>query len=150
MYCCPKVFAGTLQLPYASREEWRKRLVDMPDGRYNLVAVVDEKVIGHLGLNTFPNKPRRKHVATFGISVHDDWQGQGVGAALMQACVDLADNWLNLERLELEVYADNEAAIGLYQRFGFEQEGMMRKYAFREGEYVDSIMMARLRPAKGT
>ena len=148
MYCCPKVFAGTLQLPYASREEWRKRLAETADGRYNLVAVVGEKIIGHLGLDTFPNKPRRKHVGTFGISVHDDYQGQGVGGALMQACLDLADNWLNLERLELEVYADNDAAIHLYERFGFEREGLMRKHAFRDGAYVDSIVMGRLRPPK--
>ena len=66
----------------------------------------------------------------------------------MQACLDLADNWLNLERLELEVYADNEAAISLYKRFGFEHEGTLRKHAFRDGVYVDSIMMGRLRPSK--
>jgi putative acetyltransferase len=58
--------------------------------------------------------------------------------------VDLADNWLNLTRLELEVYADNEAAIHLYKRFGFEEEGHLRQHAFRDGQYVDSIVMGRL------
>lgn len=148
MFCCPMVFAGTLQLPYPSREEWRKRLADPPEGHYNLVATVGEQIIGHLRLDTFPKKPRRRHVGTFGISVHDDWQGKGVGAALMQACLDLADNWLNLERLELEVYSDNEAAIRLYERFDFKREGLMLKHAFRDGVYVDSVMMGRLRPAK--
>jgi putative acetyltransferase len=148
MFSCPKVFAGTLQLPYPSREEWRRRLAEPAEGHYNLVAVVSDRVVGLLGLDTFPNKPRRRHVGTFGISVHDDWQGKGVGAALMKACLDLADNWLNLERLELEVYADNEAAIGLYERFGFEHEGTLRKHALRDGQYVDSKMMARLRPSK--
>jgi putative acetyltransferase len=64
----------------------------------------------------------------------------------MHAIIDLADNWLNLTRLELEVYADNEAAIHLYERFGFEIEGTLRQHAFREGRYVDSKMMGRLRP----
>ena len=148
MFCCPKVFAGTLQLPYPSREEWRRKVAEPPPGHYDLVAVFGDTVIGLLGIDTFPNKPRRRHVGTFGISVHDDWQGKGIGAELMRACLDMADNWLNLGRLELEVYADNEAAIRLYEKFGFEREGTLRNHAFRDGVYVDSIMMARLRPAK--
>lgn len=143
----PKAIAGTLQLPYPSRELWRKRLAETPEGLHVLVAVMGERIVGMLGLETFPNRPRRRHAGTFGITVHDDWQGKGVGAALMRACLDLADNWLNLTRLELEVYADNEAAIHLYERFGFEHEGTLRQHAFRDGRYVDSKMMARLRPA---
>jgi putative acetyltransferase len=64
----------------------------------------------------------------------------------MRALIDFADNWLNLTRLELEVYADNEAAIHLYESFGFEIEGTLRKHAFRDGRYIDSIVMGRLRP----
>ncbi len=144
MFTAPTVYAGTLQLPYPSREQWRKRIAEN-DGSYKLVAVSGEHVIGMLGLDTFPNKPRRRHVGVIGITVSDAWQGRGVGKALMEAGVDLADNWLNLTRLELEVYSDNEPAIRLYERFGFEREGVMRQHAFRNGEYVDSIMMARLR-----
>ena len=92
------------------------------------------------------HRPRRKHVGAIGISVHADWQGKGVGKELMRAIIDLADNWLNLTRLELEVYADNEAAIHLYERFGFEIEGTLRQHAFRDGRYIDSKVMGRLRP----
>ena len=81
------------------------------------------------------------------MSVHDEWQGKGIGKSLMDAGLDLADNWLNLTRLELEVYTDNEPAIRLYERFGFEREGRLRQHAFRDGRYVDSYMMARLRPS---
>ena len=147
MFRCPKVIAGTLQLPYPSREQWRQRLTDTSDGRYNLVAVVSDHVVGMLGINTFPSRPRRQHVGAIGMSVHDEWQGKGVGTALMGAGLNLADNWLNLTRLELEVYTDNEAAIRLYERHGFEREGMLRQYAFRDGRYVDAYMMARLRPS---
>jgi putative acetyltransferase len=146
IYSCPKAFAGTLQLPYPSLELWRRRLAEPASGTYNLVAVVNEKIVGQLGLYTFPNYPRRKHVGTIGMGVHDDWQGKGIGKALLQACVDLADKWLNLSRLELEVYTDNEGAIRLYERFGFEREGTLRQHAFRDGHYVDSYFMARLRP----
>ena len=146
IYCGPKALAGTLQLPYPSLEQWRQRLAAPGEGVYQLVAVVGERVVGMLGLHTFPNWPRRRHAATFGIVVHDDWQGRGVGTALMQACVEMSDKWLNLTRLELEVFADNEPAVRLYERFGFEHEGTMRQHALRDGRYVDSYLMARLRP----
>ena len=48
-------------------------------------------------------------------------------------------------RLELEVYADNEPAIRLYERFGFEREGVLRQYAYRNGQLADALYMARLR-----
>ena len=63
----------------------------------------------------------------------------------MQAAVDLADKWLNLVRLELDVYSDNEPAIKLYKKFGFVIEGTMSRYSFRDGEYIDTLMMARLK-----
>jgi putative acetyltransferase len=146
MFSSPEVFAGTLQVPYPSREQWRQRIAEPGDGTYNLVAVVGGSVVGMLSVHTFPNRPRRRHVGAIGISVSAEWQGKGVGTALMQAGLDLADKWLNLTRLELEVYTDNESAIQLYKRFGFELEGTLRQHAFRDGQYVDSYMMARLRP----
>jgi putative acetyltransferase len=91
------------------------------------------------------DRPRRRHVGDMGMMVRDDWQGKGIGSALMAAMVDLADNWLNLVRIELTVYTDNAAAVGLYQKFGFAIEGTLRRYAFRDGEYVDAYTMARVR-----
>jgi putative acetyltransferase len=61
----------------------------------------------------------------------------------------LSTNWLNLTRLELEVYTDNEPAIRLYEAFGFEREGRLRQHAFSEGRYVASYVMGRLRPQGG-
>ncbi len=144
MFTSPKVYPGTLQLPYPSREMWRQRLSET-DGTYNLVAVVADRVVGMLSVHTFPNRPRRRHAGAIGISVHDEWQGKGVGSALLRAGLDLADNWLNLTRLELEVFTDNESAIRLYERFGFEHEGTLRQHALRDGRYVDSHVMARLK-----
>jgi putative acetyltransferase len=60
--------------------------------------------------------------------------------------LDWADNWAGLLRIELGVYADNERAIRMYRRFGFELEGTQRAFALRDGVYVDSLMMARLHP----
>lgn len=146
MFASARVYEGTLQVPYPSREYWRRRLSENVDSVYNLVAIVDDQIIGMAGVDTFPHKPRRRHAGAIGICVHEAWQGKGLGTELMRAIIDLADNWLNLMRLELEVYADNEAAIHLYERFGFEVEGTLRQHAFRDGQYVDSKMMGRLRP----
>jgi L-phenylalanine/L-methionine N-acetyltransferase len=141
----PRAVSGTLQLPFSSLEMWRKRLAEPPDGLFSLLACMKNEVIGQLGLHTFPNNFRRRHVGQIGMAVRDDWQGRGVGTALMQAAIDLADKWLNLSRLELEVYTDNEAAIRLYKKFGFNIEGTLIRFAYRDGRYVDAYYMARLR-----
>jgi L-phenylalanine/L-methionine N-acetyltransferase len=143
----PKAIRGTLQLPFPSAEEWRQRLADPAEGVIRLVVCAGGEVIGDLALRTFPHAARRRHAAHIGMAVRDDWQGKGAGTALMQAAVDLADKWLNLTRLELEVYTDNEPAIKLYKKFGFEIEGTLRGFSFRDGAYVDAYSMARLRQA---
>ena len=83
-----------------------------------------------------------------GIGVRDSVRRRGVGTALLRAILELADNWLDLRRLELTVFADNEPAIALYERHGFVREGLMSAYAFRDGSYVDTLLMARVRIAR--
>jgi L-phenylalanine/L-methionine N-acetyltransferase len=140
----PRAAAGTLQMPIQSVEQVRKRMAEPPAGFYSLVACVEGEVVGNLGLHVL-DRPRRRHVGDIGMAVRDDWQGKGIGSALMAAMIDLADNWLDLMRIELTVYTDNAAAVALYQRFGFAIEGTLRRYAFRNGEYVDAYAMARVR-----
>jgi putative acetyltransferase len=149
IHASPRAVWGTLQLPYLSLESWRKRLAEPPEGFFGLVACVEAEVVGHLALETFPQKARRRHAGRLGMAVRDDWQGKGIGTALMQAAVDLADKWLSLRRLELEVFTDNEPAIRLYKKFGFEVEGTFTEFAFRDGKYADVYAMARLRRPAG-
>ena len=142
-YSSPKAMAGTIGVPYSSAQEVREELARETDGSFPLVACAGE-VVGQLTLSVYMN-PRTRHSGHFGIAVRDDWQGRGVGTALMEAGLDLADNWLNLSRLDLRVYVDNATAIALYEKFGFEIEGTHRCFAYRDGEYVDTHVMARLR-----
>jgi putative acetyltransferase len=145
IFAAPQTTWGTLQVPFPSVETWRKRLAEPSEGTFFLVACAEHDVIGQLSLHTFPHTPRRRHAGQLGMAVRDDWQNKGVGTALMRAAVDLAEKWLNLSRLELEVYTDNAPAIQLYQRFGFVIEGTLVRFAFRDGTFVDAYTMARLR-----
>ncbi|NRD75586.1 GNAT family N-acetyltransferase [Shewanella sp. VB17] len=136
-------YGGTLQLPYQSDSLWEQRLSDSSESNVSLVAVLDDDIVGQLTLNVM-ERARRKHVATLGMGVANIHTGKGIGSKLLAAALDMTDNWLNLIRVELEVYTDNKAAIHLYQKFGFEVEGEAKKYAFREGKYVDAFFMARI------
>jgi len=144
LFSGPKAIGGTFQLPYPSPELWRKRLAEPESGLTSLVAILKDDLVGMIGLHTYPHQPRRRHASRLGMTVRDDLQGQGVGTALMQAAIDLAERWMNLTRLELEVFTDNEPAIRLYKKFDFVIEGTLRQFAFRDGQFVDAYAMARL------
>ena len=81
------------------------------------------------------------------MAVRDDRQGRGGGTALLEAGIELADGWINYQRLELSVHTDNVGAVHLYRKFGFVIEGTCRAFAFRDGSNVDAYQMARLHPA---
>jgi len=142
-FAASRAYAGTLQLPFPSTSIWEKRIAENGADHYLLVAEVDREVVANCGLHAASRSPRRRHAGTIGMAVRDDWQGRGVGTALMSAVVDLADNWLGYSRLELTAYTDNAAALALYRKFGFEIEGTARRYALRDGMLVDAYMMAR-------
>jgi putative acetyltransferase len=144
----PEVFYNMLATPSERIQNTEAFIAGLGPDSHQFVAVVSsdggEKVIGMIGLNVSVS-PRLRHSAGLGIMVHKDYQGQGVGTALMKAALDMADNWLMLVRVELGVYPDNERAIRLYQKMGFEVEGTKRKAAIRNGTYVDELVMGRIR-----
>jgi putative acetyltransferase len=143
------VFGNLLQMPYADEEMWRARLTDScAPGKtdLSLVAEIDGEVVGTAGLHPVGPAQRRRHAMMLGISISKDAQGKGVGTALMRALIDYADRWAGVLRIELSVFPDNERAIKLYRKFGFELEGTHKAYAMRDGKYVDSLSMARLHP----
>lgn len=145
----PGVYPGLMQMPYTSEELWRARLLEnSAPGKTDLllVAELDGTVVGAAGLHPAGVSPRRRHVLLLGISVLPEAQGHGVGSALMAALCDYADRWAGVLRIELGVYTDNDKAIGLYKKFGFDIEGTMRGYAMRDGQFADTFAMARLHP----
>ena len=141
----PNVLWGCGLLPSMTVDAWRRMVEGWVVDERMHVFVVDrgEKVVGAITLRV--GQGRGSHVGVVDLAVHDGYQGQGMGKMLMMAVVDLADNWLNLVRLEANVYTDNERAISLFKRFDFEVEGRRRCGAFRRGSYVDSFVMGRVR-----
>jgi putative acetyltransferase len=138
----PQIVYNTVHLPSISLEQTRALLTE--EDRHVLVACVDAQVVGAIGL-VVNRTPRLRHVAGIcKLAVSSAWQEQGVGSRLMAAALDLADNWLNLIRIELFVYADNAPAIALYEKHGFVVEGTHRAAAFRAGRYADALSMARV------
>ncbi len=147
----PGVFENTLGIPSERIKRNEDHIANMDGNNHQFVAVAkneqdEEVIIGVAGLSVFAN-PRLRHSASLGIMVHKDYQSIGVGKALMQALIDIADNWLMLVRVELTVFEDNQKAINLYEKLGFEKEGLKKLAGIRNGQYVNELVMARINPA---
>ena len=86
--------------------------------------------------------PRRRlaHTGEIALSVRKKYWHIGVGSAIMEALIELAKE-ASLKYVELGVYADNERAIALYRRCGFEEIGRHRGKLYVDGEYYDEILM---------
>lgn len=129
IYECPNAFRGTLQLPHPSLDLWEKRLTHVPEHVYSYVALYQGEVIGNLGLEVCVN-PRRRHVASLGMGVKDNFAGKGVGSALLQTAVDLCDNWINIKRLELTVYTTMSRLLTSIKSLVFKLKGSLRHLHF--------------------
>ncbi len=139
----PEVMQETSQPPYMAVSEQARRVTNTPNERI-LVAEWDGTIAGFASLTLYAG--RRAHAASFGIAVDPEFAGRGIGSELLSAIIDLGEQWYGIKRLELKVLVENERAIRLYKRFGFEIEATHRQYAQRAGRYVDAYTMARLSP----
>lgn len=127
---------------FQSRDEVRRRVSELNLNGCSLVACMDEDIVGHLLLEPEQDMQRR-HAASFSLCVAPEFQGLGVGSALMQTMLVICDRYWALERLELIVFTDNQRAVNLYHKFGFETEGVCHKYALHNGVLSDVYRMVR-------
>lgn len=104
------------------------------------VADDDGAVVARLSLARDPHSASR-HVADLGLMVAATHRRLGIGRALLEQAVAWA-HASGVLKLELHVFPWNEPAIGLYEEFGFEREGLRRGHYRRGGELVDAILMA--------
>jgi ribosomal protein S18 acetylase RimI-like enzyme len=112
------------------------------DNTCRLVAVDDERLVGFLVAHQGPTR-RLRHRADLAMAVLADYQRRGVGSGLLRALTAWAQT-RGIVRLELSVRADNSAALCLYRRHGFVEEGVKRGAIRIDGRDVDEVVMGRL------
>lgn len=111
-----------------------------------LVAETDDgRVVGRLSIAR-DQHPASAHVADVGLMVDAAYRRRGIGRALLEGGVEWARG-AGIRKLELHVFPWNDAAIALYERFGFVREGLRRNHYRRGDELVDAILMAYELPA---
>ena len=109
-------------------------------GNIILIAKVDDSVVGY-ALLTRGKVTRNRGVGSVVLGVLDNNQRKGVGSKLMKSLIFWAKQ-NGLYRLQLHVQTCNKIACDLYQKFGFEIEGVLRRCAYIEGKYVDKFQMS--------
>jgi RimJ/RimL family protein N-acetyltransferase len=104
------------------------------------VAEAEGGIVGRMSLARDPH-PASRHVADLGLMVAARARRQGIGRALLEQAVAWAGE-VGVRKLELHVFPHNEAAIALYDAFGFEREGYRKAHYRRGRDFVDAILMA--------
>ncbi len=108
-----------------------------------IVLKATDELIGQCGLHGVNDKNRR---CGFWILIGDrtNWD-QGYGSEATRLMLALAFDTLNLNRVQLDVFVDNERAVRCYEKLGFRKDGILRQHAYREGAYHDLHLMSILR-----
>ncbi len=129
----------------AAEEDWVRGFDGVRRALY--VAEVDGRVVGSADVRSNPSR-KESHARSLGIVVIKHYRGLGVGRALMQGCIEFCRRE-GAEKVCLEVFSTNAAAIALYRKLGFRVEGRRRGQFKIRGRYVDEVQMALwLRPPK--
>ena len=106
-----------------------------------IMAIVDDKVVGTAGIEAVGTKHKVRHRAAFGISVLKEYWGIGLGKALAQACIECAQK-AGYVQLELDVVAENKRAVAMYQNLGFQEFGRNpRGFNSRTAGYQELVYM---------
>lgn len=98
-----------------------------------------------IGMLNFRNHSRRRmaHHGHFGITVHHDWRGMGIGRHLISTLLEWARASPIIEKVCLGVFATNLRAQKLYASLGFVEEGRRpREFKLEDGTYIDDVQMS--------
>ncbi len=105
-----------------------------------LLALNNDKIVGHLHIYT-PPQSRLKGIGELFIYIHDYYQNLGLGTVMMKESVSLARK-MGFHRVGLSVVADNKTAIRVYEKVGFQHEGVRKdSYYGEDGQYHDMVEM---------
>lgn len=130
---------GEVGITLESEENFISSTIDAKD-KYFIVAVKDGEIIGNLNFSSGA-RPRLRHVGLLGVSVLKKYWGNGVASELIKDLIEWANNNDVITKLNLEVKEDNEKAIELYKKLGFEIEGKTSRSFYIDGKYYSSYYM---------
>ena len=131
--------AEGLSLTISQEADFIRKFAGNP-GSIMIVAFDEGELIGTGAVSVVSGKPRFAHRREIAISVRKDYWGKGIGTGIMKVLMDFARK-SGAEVLELEVRSDNEAAISLYKKFGFEKIGTHEKFFKINGEFFAADYM---------
>ena len=131
--------AGGIPLTVEQEKEFIASTCESQTNRLWLAKSGDE-IVGLASYSVLPRK-RMAHRGTLGISVRKAFWGKGIGTRLMQTILNFAVVVARSEFISLEVRSDNERAVSLYRKFGFEKIGTFKGYLKIDGKLVDADIM---------
>lgn len=105
-----------------------------------LIGQIGNKIVCQMSINASP-KPRLQHIGTLGISVSKSHWGKGIGAYILQSSLDWAKRSKIIRKVNLVVVSNNEKAMRLYKKLGFEIEGQIIRDFYINGQFYDSYAM---------
>lgn len=126
------------------QEEWLGKKIAEPRG-VAIGAYLDTDDGALVGFLNFRGNEHRRtaHHGTFGIAVHPEHRGLGIGTALIRRMLEWATEHPEIEKVSLSVFEPNTGARVLYERLGFREEGRREKeFKLGPGKYVDGIEMS--------
>ena len=139
----PDTLATAIENQEPDLEDQINKIKNIGENDLKLVALDGDTVIGII--NMFHDKRHKfRHIAQFGISVQHKYAGHGIGSKLIEEVVQFSKENEHIEKLILTVFGNNDGAIRLYERFGFEREATLKdQVKLNNDSYTDLIYMSK-------
>lgn len=117
------------------------QMIEQDADNFMLAAYIDGRMVGNAGVTRVRDNIKYRHRATFGISLQEEVCGIGLGSIMMEEILEIVKG-TSFEQLELSVFGDNQRAIHLYEKMGFQKAGVLpRAYRLKNGSYHDEVQM---------
>ncbi|ACC98417.1 GCN5-related N-acetyltransferase [Elusimicrobium minutum Pei191] len=106
-----------------------------------IIETKDAKPIGMIALIDIDNRSQKCEMGRVLIG-EEDYRSKGLGREIIKTILDYAFNHLNMHKVYCEVFADNAAALGLYKKCGFEEDGYFKQHVYKNGEFKDIVHLS--------
>lgn len=134
--------SSEFKMTIEAEEKWIESHLANPN-HIILVAEMNSRIVGLLDFSN-GHRQRIAHTGEFGMSVEKTVRDQGVGSLLLKALIEWAAKNGTVEKLGLNVHSNNDRAIALYKKMGFEVEGIRKRdLKYGEDQYIDTVVMGR-------